>query len=180
MPVTQDRLRDLLTEYKRYLDAFGQLIQGAVTREDAGFDARTKYLNIVAELENIRAIQHPRFTIEWDLLNRNWKRNQRQAEIQRNKRARLGVVPRRPHEGIAGDYIPRGILSLSPDQMREEEEYARFNAGLEGGETLPVRKSEEVVTDQTEMQLIQCQFELGLANKPTEEQFTAWKERKGL
>ena len=185
MSFTQERLRDLLLEYKRYIDAFNALVTGAKAREDAGLDARAKYVNIIAELEGIRAIEHPRFTIEWEKINRNWKRNQRQADIQRAKRRRLGVVPRRDFEGIQDNYVPRGILALSPDQMREEEEYMRAQEeareydraqGVRAG-TATARQAKPL--DDVNLDAIRCQYELGLANPPSAAQLAAWKAERG-
>lgn len=182
MPITQERIRDLLVEYKQWLDTIDSLVADAATREQSGQTTQAKYIQLVADVERLRRCHRHYFTVEWRDLNRNWKRNQRQAAKMEAKRRRQGVAPRKDYEGIKGDFVPRGILSLSPEQQREEEIYRRFCAGegadeMEGGfegDFLPLAPPPQ----NDEMDKIRCQYELGLANAPTEEQLEAWRNKK--
>jgi hypothetical protein len=180
MSLTQERLRDILTEYKTWIDNVTLLIDSALTREATGrSNPAIAYTALLAEIESLRSLPRMRFVVEWHELNKNWKRNQRNAEVARQKRRKRGVPERKASEGIRGDYVARGRLSLSPQQLAEEEEYLRFNAEnayVPEGKPKPAKQER----DSPDMDIIRCQYELGLADAPSEEQLAKWRERKGL
>lgn len=181
MPFTQERLRDLLVEYKALIDTADSIIADATTRELNGQGLQAKYVQLVKDVERLGRCHRHFFALEWRDLNRNWKRNQRAAQKQAAKRRAQGVVPRGDFEGIRGDYVPRGILALSPEQQKEDEVYRRFCAGQE--ETGDASSEADLVplppaADQEERDRLRCQFDLGLPGPPTDEQFAKWQTAK--
>ncbi len=180
MSINQERLREILTEYKTWIDNVELFINGALTREREGSQNVTvAYTALLAEIESLKTLPRMRFVVEWHELNKNWKRNQRNAEVARQKRRKAGVPERKSSFGIQSNYIARGRLSLSPAQLAEEEVYLGFNADPANAPTNAPQPAKQDRAN-PDMDLLRCQYELGLADKPTEVQLAAWREKKGV
>lgn len=180
MSINQERLREILVEYKTWVDNVTLLIDSALTRErEGGVNPAIAYTALLAEIESLRTLPRIRLAIEWHELNKNWKRNQRNAEVARQKRRARGVPERKSIHGINANFVARGRLSFSPAQLAEEEEYLRHNADPANAPCGTVRPEKQNPANPN-MDIIRCQYELGLADKPTEAQLEEWRKRKGV
>ena len=178
MPITQDRLRDLLEEYERTIVAVTARLKAATEinalRSLTDHDKFELLYNEVLLLSNL-----PRTyaIVERRDLNRNWKRNQSAAAKQERARRAKGIAPRGkptdtdwvPHETYQGRF-PSG------DDYESFDHDAQF--APEQKRPSPNANANSAAAGSNEYDIYLCQHELGLADKPTETQYAKWRQDK--
>jgi hypothetical protein len=184
MSITQERIRDLLEEYENLINAVQACLRRAgdlIGRET--LTAADKADMLWNELCTLKAIPRYHAMVERRDLNRNWKRNQRQADKARQKRRERGI-PERSRNATDTDWLPRG-LGVS-EQFIEDDGYDAFNADPRFAPTNPASATRPSDADDNrkpsqltpEQEVYLCMHEMGLAEKPTADQLTFWKEMK--
>ncbi len=190
MPFTQDRLRAILLEYSKWVESVTNLLTNTDQALGQSCDAADKLRSIAFDIDSLRGIPRTRLDIEMDALNRNWKRNQRQAAKMERKRRAAGIAPREP-TGIESDYLPRGQLAafttgeqaddiytgppstISPDMIRhylhdtETDEQEPKNATVSSLDPFaPISARERA----------QCKAEMEMDEEPSDGVVRSWRE----
>jgi hypothetical protein len=163
MPITQQRLRDLLEEHEACLRAIDAL------RTNAEGHYRNKMLDATDRVEMLYAetlllADVPRLyaKLERRDLDRNWKKNQKLAAKQERKRRAKGIAPR--GQPTDTDWVPH-TQAPQPEPVvftdEDEAAYAAFNA--QGAAPL-------------DDEAAQCMRELGLTEPPSPSLLESWRE----
>jgi hypothetical protein len=174
MPITQARFRDLLEEYERTITSVNARLRAAEEiNASRSLTDRDRFELLYNEVLLLSSLPRTYAIVERRDLNRNWKRNQSAAAKQERTRRAKGIAPRGkptdtdwlPHESYQGRFP-------STDDYESFDRDARFAPETASMPT-PTRA---VQTSEYDIHL--CQHELGLANKPTEEQYAKWCEAR--
>jgi len=171
MPITQDRLRDLLEEHERTLQAIDSLLRATDSLgANRSLQADEKFTMLISEISLLRSLSRTYAIVERRWLNANWKKNQRSAAKQERARRLAGVTPRgRPSDS---DWMPQeSYHGLAPSG----DDYVHFdhNAAF-----APDKARMKPLQASDEYDIYRCQHELGLADKPTAEQLAKWREER--
>ncbi len=155
MPITQERLRDLLEEHETWINALSAFRTNADSiYNNPALAASDKLEMLYGETLLLRDLSRTYAIVERRDLNRNWKLNQRLAAKQQRKRRAAGIVPR----GMATetDWVPH-------EASFDEAAYAAHNADP---------------ANQANSEIAQCMTEMGLSEPPSPSMLENWRTNR--
>jgi hypothetical protein len=174
MPITQDRLRDLLEEHERTLQSIDARLNTADRlHANQSLTAADKFEMLHSDITLLRSLSRTFAIVERRWLNANWKKNQRSAAKQERARRLAGVAPRgKPTDS---DWLPHESYSgLAPSA----DDYDRFDRDPAFAPSTAPASGQHVAPANSEYDIYACQYELGLADKPSEQQLAAWRTKR--